>query len=815
MLHSFSASKNGCNKILYRVMLLMVIILLGACSLYGLNPPPALDETAPEDVFAAARAFRHIEAIASDGPRPIGTREAARAARYITDEITALGLTPALQETTIFCDRWGPRGGRVQNIIARIEGTDNTGSILIMGHYDSVPTAPGASDNGAAVGTMLEIMRIISSEEPLQNDVIFLFSDGEEVGLLGAKAFQEQHPLAREVAVVLNLEARGTGGPSIMFESSPENRALIHKLSSSVSRPVGNSFTNDVYRLMPNDTDLTIFLEAGYHGLNFAYIDDPVHYHTALDNLDNLNKNSLQHHGEYILPLVQALGNDNIREKHQAQNVVYFDVLGRFLIHYPEHWAIMIALLLTVFTMLILWSGFRKNTLTFKEIFAGFMSFIISVITVGGLITLAWHFSRPLLNLEGYIPPYNLHTFFAAFAIITVAVVLSIFFVFRSRFKLGGLITGSLICWNAGALATAFLLPGISYLFAWPLLPALAAAFLIITADAPKITHHYSSGNPSGDSSGDSSITSSRYSSYSSGYYSHDYSGHDANNHKFLVHTLMLSITALVSVLLWLPCIYLVFIAISSMVPSAAFIMLTMLLIILYPQLHYILPLQNWIVPVGATAAGLIIYGLALSGSGPAAERPWMNAIIYSYNAETREALWINPLPGDDEWTEQFVAKEAKWMLPDYFDKFYFGEFRADVAPPLPAEFSPPHIEVLDETQTDSGSRELRLLITSPRRAPSVNLHVDSPAGIKSAVWDGVGLNPEMLQGLSFFALPPEGAELFLRLNGEDPVEITMFDLSHELPKSITENYQQRPSHYIPAPLYYTDATLIFRIFSF
>ena len=107
----------------------------------------------------------------------------------------------------------------MENVLARIKGTNNSRAVLLVAHYDSVATSFGANDDGAGVVTLLETARALKSVDPLKNDVIFLFSDGEEVGLLGAKAFTS-HPWARDIVVFMNFESRGNTGPVVMFETS-------------------------------------------------------------------------------------------------------------------------------------------------------------------------------------------------------------------------------------------------------------------------------------------------------------------------------------------------------------------------------------------------------------------------------------------------------------------------------------------------------------------------------------------------------------------------------------------------------------------
>src|SRR5205814_8205328 len=125
-----------------------------------------------------------------------------------------------------------------------------------------------------------EIARALKSTAPLEHDVILLIDDAEELGLVGAIAFCEQHRWAEDVGCVVNLEARGTSGPCFLFETSDENAALITLASQVPDHPSAWSASYEVYKRMPNDTDLTVFKRQGWLGYNLAFIRGMRHYHT-------------------------------------------------------------------------------------------------------------------------------------------------------------------------------------------------------------------------------------------------------------------------------------------------------------------------------------------------------------------------------------------------------------------------------------------------------------------------------------------------------------------------------------------------------
>ena len=237
-----------------------------------------------------------------------------QARNYIVSELQALGLSPQIQETT-FVDPESPAfpgmivAGTVQNVIARLAGTAGGQAILLVCHYDSVATAPGASDDGSGVATLLETARALQAGPPIKNDVIFLFTDGEEVGLLGAQAFVEQHPWAKEVGLALNFDTGGDTGIVYTYETSPGNARLISEYAKAVPYPAASSMMYAVYSAMPNESDFTPLKEGGIQGFNFAHLGGKFRYHTMTENPANLDHGSIQHHGSYAMSLTRHFGN--------------------------------------------------------------------------------------------------------------------------------------------------------------------------------------------------------------------------------------------------------------------------------------------------------------------------------------------------------------------------------------------------------------------------------------------------------------------------------------------------------------------------
>ena len=316
-----------------------------AVTLWLVRPPAPLDADASPDEAAAGRALDVLERIARDEdgslspPRPPGSASNARCRDRILAELRRLGLEPEVQEIFGAYPRQGVMG-TARNVVAVLpgDGTRRGGSgrdaILCMAHYDSVFAGPGIGDDLAGVAAWLEVARALASGPALERDVILLFEDGEEQGLLGAELFAEHHPLSARVGAVVNLEGRGNAGPSRMFETGPRNRWAVESFAGESRAPSASSASVEVYRRMPNDTDYTVWRERGVPGLNFAFIGGVTSYHTPLDDIANLSRRSLQHHCTNGLDAVRGLaaapfpGDPDFEPTGDA---LFFDVGGRVL----------------------------------------------------------------------------------------------------------------------------------------------------------------------------------------------------------------------------------------------------------------------------------------------------------------------------------------------------------------------------------------------------------------------------------------------------------------------------------------------------
>jgi len=376
------------------------IALLLAATWYAYRPPAPLGPDAPPSAFSAYRAEAILRDLVGNGvPHPIGSPAGARLREAIVERLAALGYAPELQSG--FVCREGVCGSPV-NIIATLRGSaGDKDTVMLAAHYDSVPAGPGASDDGAGVATLLEIARILAAQPPPPHPIVLLFTDGEEAGLLGALLFVQQHPLAKQVKAAVNLEARGTSGPSLMFETGAANTWLMRLYGSAVARPFTNSLYYLVYKRLPNDTDFSVF-KAAYQGFNFAFIGDVGRYHTPLDSVANASASSIQHQGDNALSALSALANSPTLHPPVGESV-FFDGFARTLIAWPTEFALPAALL--ALALLLAEADFllHKGAVAAREIMWGGVGMtcmlVLATSLCAGLLALA--------VAAGKVPPFS------------------------------------------------------------------------------------------------------------------------------------------------------------------------------------------------------------------------------------------------------------------------------------------------------------------------------------------------------------------------------------------------------------------------
>lgn len=335
---------------------ILVALLAGLAATRLLVEPPEVRSEAEAGEFDAARARARLAAILGDErPHPADSFGSDAVRARLVAQIRAAGLNPIVRDQFACNEIHKQRGvtcARVRNVVVAL-GPAAGNALLLNTHYDSTPVGPAAADAGAGVATLLEVGSILKDER-LQRPVLLLFNEGEELGLVGARAFLRD-PLSRTVDSLVNLEARGTAGPVTMFETSLPNGPPVRAFAEAVDRPYANSLATDFYRQLPNYTDVNSFSERGWTTLNFAMIANETRYHSAGDNLAALDPRSLQHMGDQALAVARELAAE---PPAASGNVLFADIAGRELIVVPDWLAfVLLQLLVVVFAVL----AFRRG----------------------------------------------------------------------------------------------------------------------------------------------------------------------------------------------------------------------------------------------------------------------------------------------------------------------------------------------------------------------------------------------------------------------------------------------------------------------
>lgn len=454
------------------------LVLLAVFSVAGQAPPATDPANKQANEFSAERAMRHLEVIARE-PRPMHSSKIAEVRQYLLGELNRMQLVTEVQVSDL----------GTHNIVARLEGAQSGKAVLLVGHYDSAPLSPGASDDGSAVVVILETLRALQADPQLRNDVIALFTDGEEAGLIGANAFVRSHPVIKEVGVVVNFEARGTRGPALMFETSPNNAWLIKEYARSSESPFANSFMNVIYKSLPHDTDFTMFKEAGFAGLNFAFIDGYANYHTEFDNLQNLDLMTLQHEGDTALSLTRQLGNHDIEtsltEAAAEGDRVYFDVVGWFLLHYPGSWAIPLAAIAALIFITTTAAGIKKKRIAFAGIVTGSLAVLVCMVSGALIVALAWTLVSLLLGAS--VINASLGLFHIGFTTLALFMSLGLFMWITKNTSVESATAGVLLWWLLLMVIATLIQPAASYVFMWPLLFATIGLAFMLTLKVERL----------------------------------------------------------------------------------------------------------------------------------------------------------------------------------------------------------------------------------------------------------------------------------------------------------------------------------------
>ena len=465
------------RRISFIILTVVVIIstIIGFKSLY-----PATPNYDDESKTTVTNQMNHIYEIAKE-PHSIFDIEAKGKVRdYLVSELQNLGLEASIYEYEDVYVEYTDSHEDLQNIYAELKGKSDS-YIMLVTHYDTARAkryaekdgSVGAADAGYGLSTILETLRVIKeSGQELENGIKILFTDGEEYGLLGAKEAVSEPEIFEGVNYLINLEARGTKGPAIMFETSPNNAGILDLYEVS-THPFSYSITPEIYRLLPNGTDFTIFLENNIPGINIAVLDGLEHYHTPDDNPENLNKASMQHYGDQVLPIVKEFVYNakysNPEALQTKDDAIFFTFANIFIKYSKTVNYVLIATILLAIIFLFKKLKIQKLRHVFKY----------TLINTGYTITmmgLAYLLTRVVAMLNGrefnftYLPLMKFEDviFIVTIILTLIGYVLAMSKVTRQFKEKNEFVLGSIMFLLILGTIITFTLPGASYLMVVP-----------------------------------------------------------------------------------------------------------------------------------------------------------------------------------------------------------------------------------------------------------------------------------------------------------------------------------------------------------
>ncbi|MFT3901402.1 MAG: M20/M25/M40 family metallo-hydrolase [Gordonia sp. (in: high G+C Gram-positive bacteria)] len=735
----------------------LILVAVAVWAVLDTTPPDPVAADAPASDFSAQLAHRQIQQFAT-APHSVGTAEHDRVRDYLVDHLRSLGLSPTVQEGIgVVPDGIGQVAGlipvgRAQNIVTVIKGTASTGRLVLAAHYDSVPSGPGANDDGAGVSTILEVARALRAGPPPRNDIVLLITDAEEPGLLGADAYTHGLPAGGADGVVLNHESRGTSGPVLMFRSTPGSAALTKLYGDVAPHPTADSTSSTLFRLLPNGTDFTAFSAAGFTAMDSAYLDGGAHYHSAVDAPRYVDLRSLQQMGANTLAMTRALAAADLADyTRPGGDGVYFNLPPGLFVHFPAVWVWLLAALALLLTALVVLRLRASGEVTVRQIFWAIVALGFAA-GIGALAGLAYWFLLRLIRPDFAILATPWRPLTMQFGGVAVAVaVLGIWYSIVRRLGTWALWSAALVSLTVLGVGAVAFSPQLAPL----LLPAPFAAL------GGLIAHRASS-----------------------------------TTGKAVALTLGLVPTAIL--LLAVGWMYFSVGLRDGMYLALPLMVLALVLMLPLVAAPTVERSRLRLVPITAAIVAVVLGVVGVRVNTPSPTQPSPARLAYVLDADKRQATWAAPIAqGEfgalDPWTERYVGRDTVANpAPDP------SLPRARTGPAPVVDAAPPTLQILDDA-TVGAERTVRLRLASQRRAEGLVLAVDDPdrrvTAMRAAGRD-LPVRPERdVVGMQMYAMTGP-VDVELRFRAGAPLSVRLADVD-QLASALTAvpGYTPPPEH--------------------
>ncbi|MES2015304.1 MAG: M28 family peptidase [Pseudomonadota bacterium] len=477
----------------------LLIASLSWLALRPLQPPAPLGGDTPAAEFAASRALPVFRFLAQ-APRPIASASNARTRQYIVERLQSLELEPQVHSASAQSASVGfladarVHAGVVHNIVVRKSGSApghaRRPALLLATHYDSAPDQIGAADAGALVAAMLETLRALQHGAPLANDVIFLFTDGEKSGALGARAFAEQHPWARDVGLVLQFDAAGNTGALLLTGARGGNGQLVDGWIAKAPLAAGSSALALLARQAPALAGGPLD-QVGPAGMRFANIEGSTGYRASFDVAAQVAPATLQHAGETMLALTRHFGNRPLADIASADQV-YFTLPLVGQVHYTVKHVWALTRLVCLMFLLACCLAVKHMDMTGRALLTGAMAFLLLAFALALAALSLWK-GLPGLH-AGYNPIASGagardHWYVLAYVTLGVALFIELQRLLHKAIGSPATTLGALLVLVAALVAASWAAPGASYLLAWPLIATLLAYGLLHAPAVAALPH--------------------------------------------------------------------------------------------------------------------------------------------------------------------------------------------------------------------------------------------------------------------------------------------------------------------------------------
>ena len=599
------------NRFLAILSILFFVVTIGLIYLLMMPQWVSSDDSLLSE-YSTKRALEKVKVI-SENPHFIGSNNHKIVGDYLVKELQKMGLETQIQEGTSLTD-WGNLTKPI-NILARIKGSDSSKALLLLSHYDSAPHSysHGASDDASGIATILEGVRaFLENKTTHKNDIIILFSDSEELGLNGAALFVTKSNWAKEVGLVLNFEARGSAGPSYMLmEVNKGNANMVKEFTAAnPSYPVSNSLMYSIYKMLPNDTDLTVFREQGkIQGFNFAFIDNHFNYHTAQDDFNHLSTKTMEHQGTYLVPLLNYFANSDLTSLQSSDDYVYFNTPINF-VSYPFSWVFPMVLIAGFLFLFLVFIGLGKRVLVFSEMGKGFLIFLGALLVSGITTFFGWKLLLKIYPqykdiLHGFT--YNGHDYIGAFVFLSLAISLLFYSHSNSENKTENYSIAPLFIWILINFAIAFYLPGAGFIIIPLFFSLFMLAYFVTTQKTKPILN------------------------------------------------LILSIPSLI---ILVPFITMFPIGLGLKILTGSAVLTVLVFGLLLPIFGSFPRKGFWALVLLLISIGFFIKASFNSGYAIGTAKP--NSLLYVYNADSKKAVWTTYDVNLDSWTKFYLGENPK-----------------------------------------------------------------------------------------------------------------------------------------------------------